>query len=136
MVGAINLHKGLSPSSQRPCWAHTKNLLLEREAGFGLWYEADVLLDGVGRVDGHGEGQLSGLDRYRSGLRDGADGARQLGVRAAGVAGLFMETHPRPEAALSDGPNAWPLARMGSLLAMLQELDRVVKARPFEESTP
>ena len=55
---------------------------------------------------------------------------------AAGVAGLFMETHPRPEAALSDGPNAWPLQRMGSLLATLQELDRTVKARPFEESAP
>jgi 2-dehydro-3-deoxyphosphooctonate aldolase (KDO 8-P synthase) len=54
---------------------------------------------------------------------------------AAGVAGVFMETHPRPEAALSDGPNAWPLARMASLLATLQELDRTAKARPFEESS-
>ena len=54
---------------------------------------------------------------------------------AAGVAGLFMETHPRPETALSDGPNAWPLDRMASLLATLQELDRVAKARPFEESS-
>ena len=54
---------------------------------------------------------------------------------AAGVAGVFMETHPRPETALSDGPNAWPLGRMGSLLATLQELDRTVKSRPFEEST-
>ena len=54
---------------------------------------------------------------------------------AAGVAGVFMETHPRPEAALSDGPNAWPLQRMGSLLATLQQLDRTAKARPFEESS-
>jgi 2-dehydro-3-deoxyphosphooctonate aldolase (KDO 8-P synthase) len=53
---------------------------------------------------------------------------------AAGVAGIFMETHPRPEQALSDGPNAWPLARMGSLLETLQELDRLSKSRPFEES--
>ncbi|MGH8254296.1 MAG: 3-deoxy-8-phosphooctulonate synthase [Steroidobacteraceae bacterium] len=53
---------------------------------------------------------------------------------AAGVAGLFMETHPRPEQALSDGPNAWPLPRMASLLATLQELDRVAKSRPFEEN--
>jgi 2-dehydro-3-deoxyphosphooctonate aldolase (KDO 8-P synthase) len=53
---------------------------------------------------------------------------------AAGVAGLFMETHPRPEQAFSDGPNAWPLPRMASLLATLQELDRNVKSRPFEES--
>ena len=54
---------------------------------------------------------------------------------AAGVAGVFMETHPRPETALSDGPNAWPLQRMGSLLATLQELDRAVKSKPFEESS-
>ncbi|HWZ62024.1 MAG TPA: 3-deoxy-8-phosphooctulonate synthase [Steroidobacteraceae bacterium] len=53
---------------------------------------------------------------------------------AAGVAGLFMETHPKPEEALSDGPNAWPLARMEPLLTTLAELDRAVKAVPFEES--
>ncbi|MCU0761206.1 MAG: 3-deoxy-8-phosphooctulonate synthase [Steroidobacteraceae bacterium] len=55
---------------------------------------------------------------------------------AAGVAGLFMETHPDPAKALSDGPNAWPLGRMPSLLATLREIDRTVKSRPFEESTP
>jgi 2-dehydro-3-deoxyphosphooctonate aldolase (KDO 8-P synthase) len=53
---------------------------------------------------------------------------------AAGVAGVFMETHPRPQEALSDGPNAWPLARMQSLLETLLELDRTVKKKPFEES--
>ena len=53
---------------------------------------------------------------------------------AAGVAGLFMETHPRPEEALSDGPNAWPLGRMQPLLTTLAELDRAVKKAPFEES--
>jgi len=53
---------------------------------------------------------------------------------AAGVAGLFMETHPRPAEALSDGPNAWPLARMEPLLTTLTALDRAVKAVPFEES--
>jgi 2-dehydro-3-deoxyphosphooctonate aldolase (KDO 8-P synthase) len=53
---------------------------------------------------------------------------------AAGVAGLFMETHPRPDEALSDGPNAWPLARMRELLETLKELDAVVKARGFAES--
>jgi 2-dehydro-3-deoxyphosphooctonate aldolase (KDO 8-P synthase) len=53
---------------------------------------------------------------------------------AAGVAGVFMETHPQPDKALSDGPNAWPLARMQSLLETLIELDRTVKTRPFEES--
>ena len=53
---------------------------------------------------------------------------------AAGVAGVFMETHPNPAKALSDGPNAWPLDRMESLLTTLKELDRAVKSRPFEES--
>jgi 2-dehydro-3-deoxyphosphooctonate aldolase (KDO 8-P synthase) len=53
---------------------------------------------------------------------------------AAGVAGLFMETHPRPHEALSDGPNAWPLERMEPLLETLRELDRTVKKVPFEES--
>jgi 2-dehydro-3-deoxyphosphooctonate aldolase (KDO 8-P synthase) len=53
---------------------------------------------------------------------------------AAGVAGIFMETHPDPAKALSDGPNAWPLNRMASLLATLVELDAAVKRKPFEES--
>jgi len=53
---------------------------------------------------------------------------------AAGVAGLFMETHPDPAQALSDGPNAWPMARMESLLTTLKELDQAVKSRPYEES--
>jgi 2-dehydro-3-deoxyphosphooctonate aldolase (KDO 8-P synthase) len=53
---------------------------------------------------------------------------------AAGVAGIFMETHPNPAKALSDGPNAWPLDRMRSLLTTLAELDSAVKRTPFEES--
>lgn len=53
---------------------------------------------------------------------------------AAGVAGLFMETHPNPEQALSDGPNAWPLAQMQSLLQVLIEIDRVAKAVRLHES--
>ena len=55
---------------------------------------------------------------------------------AAGVAGLFMETHPRPDEALSDGPNAWPLPRIERLLATLVEIDRLVKARGFAEQGP
>ena len=53
---------------------------------------------------------------------------------AVGIAGVFMETHPDPAKALSDGPNAWPLARMEPLLETLVELDRSVKSRPLEES--
>jgi 2-dehydro-3-deoxyphosphooctonate aldolase (KDO 8-P synthase) len=52
---------------------------------------------------------------------------------AAGVAGVFMETHPDPSQALSDGPNAWPLHLMEELLATLVELDRVVKRQPLVE---
>ena len=53
---------------------------------------------------------------------------------AAGVAGVFMETHPDPDKALSDGPNAWPLGRMRELLETLKEIDAAVKRRSFAES--
>ena len=55
---------------------------------------------------------------------------------AAGVSGLFMETHPDPAKALSDGPNAWPLGRMHELLETLKELDALVKRRGFAEAAP
>jgi 2-dehydro-3-deoxyphosphooctonate aldolase (KDO 8-P synthase) len=54
---------------------------------------------------------------------------------AAGVSGLFMETHPDPDKALSDGPNAWPLARMRELLEVLKSIDATVKSRPFPEAS-
>jgi len=53
---------------------------------------------------------------------------------AAGVSGLFMETHPDPARALSDGPNAWPLGDMKDLLETLKLIDRAVKSRPFAEA--
>lgn len=53
---------------------------------------------------------------------------------AVGVAGLFMETHPNPAKAMSDGPNAWPLPLMKDLLKTLQALDRLVKSGPLAES--
>ena len=53
---------------------------------------------------------------------------------ATGISGIFMETHPDPANAKSDGPNAWPLDRMESLLTTLVELDRLVKERGFEEA--
>ncbi len=52
---------------------------------------------------------------------------------AAGVAGVFMETHPDPDNALSDGPNAWPLDRMKELLEVLIAIDKTVKQQPFIE---
>lgn len=74
----------------------------------------------------------------------GGEGARSGGQRefvpvlaraaiASGVAGLFMETHPDPDKALSDGPNAWPLGRMKDLLHTLKELDACVKQEGFAE---
>jgi 2-dehydro-3-deoxyphosphooctonate aldolase (KDO 8-P synthase) len=53
---------------------------------------------------------------------------------AAGISGIFMETHPDPDKALSDGPNAWPLARMEALLETLVTIDKAVKSKPYEES--
>ena len=53
---------------------------------------------------------------------------------AVGVSGLFMETHPNPESALSDGPNAWPLDRMKDLLTTLKSIDTLVKSKPFAET--
>ena len=54
---------------------------------------------------------------------------------ASGIAGIFMETHPDPSKALSDGPNAWPLHKMQDLLEVLVDLDRLVKKAGFIEST-
>jgi len=54
---------------------------------------------------------------------------------ATGIAGLFMETHPDPAKALSDGPNAWPLNLMKALLATLQDIDSLVKRRGFAEQS-
>lgn len=53
---------------------------------------------------------------------------------AAGISGLFMETHPDPDNALSDGPNAWPMDRLATLLETLMELDTTVKNQPFAEA--
>ena len=85
------------------------------------------------------------FDATHSVQQPGAMGDRSGGQRefvpvlaraavAAGVAGVFMETHPDPDKALSDGPNAWPLARMRELLETLIELDAVAKKRPFAEA--
>ncbi len=53
---------------------------------------------------------------------------------AAGISGIFMETHPDPSKALSDGPNAWPLGQMEELLSTLKIIDVAVKSRPFAEA--
>jgi len=54
---------------------------------------------------------------------------------AVGIAGIFMESHPNPDEALSDGPNSWPLGRMEELLETLLKLDQIVKSQPYLEDT-
>jgi 2-dehydro-3-deoxyphosphooctonate aldolase (KDO 8-P synthase) len=86
------------------------------------------------------------FDATHSVQHPGARGASSGGERefvpvlaraavAVGISGLFMETHPDPEAALSDGPNSWPLGQMRPLLETLKELDWIVKKRGFAEDS-
>lgn len=99
-----------------------RSLAIMRETGCPVVFDAthSVQLPG-------GQGTVSG------GQREFVPVLARAAV-AVGIAGLFMETHPCPEKAFSDGPNSWPLERMESLLATLVALDRAVKAAGFEES--
>ena len=98
-----------------------RSLAIMRETGCPVVFDAthSVQLPG-------GQGTRSG------GQREHVPVLARAAV-ATGVSGLFMETHPDPERALSDGPNAWPLDRMESLLGTLVELDKTVKQAGFEE---
>jgi 2-dehydro-3-deoxyphosphooctonate aldolase (KDO 8-P synthase) len=82
----------------------------------------------------HSVQQPGGLGSKSGGQREHVPVLARAAV-ASGVSGLFMETHPDPENALSDGPNSWPLARMRELLETLIEIDRCVKARGFIEQS-
>jgi 2-dehydro-3-deoxyphosphooctonate aldolase (KDO 8-P synthase) len=99
-----------------------RSLAIMRETGCPVVFDAthSVQLPG-------GQGTRSG------GQREHVPVLARAAV-ATGISGLFMETHPDPEQALSDGPNAWPLDRMESLLTTLVEIDRTVKASGFEEA--
>ena len=92
-----------------------------RESGAPVVFDAthSVQLPG-------GQGQVSG------GQREMVPVLARSAV-AAGVSGLFMETHPNPEVAKSDGPNSWPLGLMRELLETLVSIDRVVKRQGFAE---
>ena len=98
-----------------------RSLAIMRETGCPVVFDAthSVQLPG-------GQGTSSG------GTREHVPVLARAAV-AVGISGLFMETHPDPANALSDGPNAWPLDRMESLLTTLVNLDRVVKEAAFEE---
>ena len=82
----------------------------------------------------HSVQQPGGLGSRSGGQREHVPVLARAAI-AAGVAGLFMETHPDPENALSDGPNSWPLDKLGDLLSTLVEIDRTVKAAGFIEQT-
>jgi 2-dehydro-3-deoxyphosphooctonate aldolase (KDO 8-P synthase) len=81
----------------------------------------------------HSAQQPGGAGTASGGNRDMIPVLARAGV-AAGVSGLFMEIHPDPDNAWSDGPNQWPLGRAESLLEVLVELDRLVKRTPLEET--
>ena len=96
-----------------------RSLVIMRDTGCPVVFDAthSVQLPG-------GQGTCSG------GQREFVPALAKAAV-AVGIAGLFMETHPNPDKALSDGPNAWPLDRMRGLLEVLMTLDRAVKESGF-----
>ena len=81
----------------------------------------------------HSVQQPGGLGSRSGGQREHVPVLARAAI-AAGVSGLFMETHPDPDNALSDGPNSWPLDKMHALLEVLVELDSTVKAKGFIEA--
>ena len=82
---------------------------------------------------GHGQ-QPGGQGGTSGGQREHVPVLARAAV-AAGISGLFMETHPDPAKALSDGPNSWPLDKMEALLETLQVIDQAVKAKGFIETS-
>ncbi len=99
-----------------------RSMAIMRETGCPVVYDAthSVQLPG-------GQGSVSG------GQREHVPVLARAAV-AAGLSGVFIESHPNPAEALSDGPNSWPLDKMESLLSMMKRIDEVVKSQPFEEN--
>jgi 2-dehydro-3-deoxyphosphooctonate aldolase (KDO 8-P synthase) len=148
----VNIKKGqfLAPWDMGPVVAKARAtgndriLVCERGASFGYNY---LVSDMRGLAEMRTTGCPVVFDATHSvqmpgGLGNASGGQRQhvpvlaRAAVAAGVAGLFMETHPDPDRALSDGPNSWPLDRMASLLETLKAVDDVVKSKPLEEADP
>ncbi len=100
-----------------------RGLAVMRETGCPVVFDATHSVQQPG-----GQGSASG------GQREHVPVLARAAV-AVGISGLFMETHPNPAEALSDGPNSWPLGRMEELLETLKVIDAAVKARGFIEST-
>jgi 2-dehydro-3-deoxyphosphooctonate aldolase (KDO 8-P synthase) len=148
---AVNIKKGqfLAPGDMKHVVAKAKEasgrdniMVCERGASFGynnlvsdmrslaIMRDTDcpVVFDATHSV------QLPGGQGTKSGGQREFVPVLARAAIATGVAGLFMETHPDPDKALSDGPNAWPLYRMRELLATLKALDELVKSRGFSET--
>ena len=100
-----------------------RGLAVMRETGCPVVFDATHSVQQPG-----GQGDKSG------GQREHVPVLARAAV-ASGVAGVFMETHPDPSKAMSDGPNAWPLAKMRALLETLAAIDRLVKQHGFIEQT-
>jgi len=146
----VNIKKGqfLSPGEMQNVVAKAKSTgnedIMVCERGFSFGYNnlvADMRSLAILRTTGC----PVVFDATHSVQLPGAKGSASGGQRefipvlarsaiAAGVAGLFMETHPDPDKALSDGPNAWPLDKMAALLETLKAIDDEVKKAGFQEA--
>ena len=146
----VNIKKGqfLSPWEMDNVVAKARSTgndsVMVCERGYSFGYQ-NLVADMRGLAVMRASGCPVVFDATHSVQQPGALGGRSGGQRefvpvlaraavGAGVAGLFMETHPRPDEALSDGPNAWPLPHMAGLLETLVAVDKAVKSRPYPES--
>ena len=147
---AVNIKKGqfLSPWEMGNVVEKARSTgnqqLLVCERGFSFGYN-NLVVDMRGLAAMRATGCPVVFDATHSVQLPGGQGTSSGGQRefipvlaraavASGISGLFMETHPNPEKALSDGPNAWPLGLMQQLLETLRELDRTVKKNAFVET--
>jgi len=147
---AVNIKKGqfLSPWEMGNVVEKARSTgnqqLLVCERGFSFGYN-NLVVDMRGLAAMRATGCPVVFDATHSVQLPGGQGASSGGQRefipvlaraavAAGVSGVFMETHPKPDEALCDGPNSWPLALMPELLETLRELDRTVKKNAFVET--
>jgi len=99
-----------------------RSLAVMRDTGCPVVFDATHSVQLPGGADGKSGGQREFVP------------VLARAAMAVGIAGIFMETHPNPEVALSDGPNAWPLPKMRALLETLLELDHITKKNGFLES--
>ena len=101
-----------------------RSLAVMRDTGCPVVFDATHSVQLPGGADGKSGGQREFVP------------VLSRAAMAVGIAGIFMETHPDPDKALSDGPNAWPLGKMRALLETLMALDEVTKRSGFLESQP